>query len=404
VLKAFVLTHFKTPATTEEAVQIARSLSDRTPPTQSVEILRLLSAVWAECGPEHKDEVTKLWERAVKAQPQNEDLAREWFWSTVRSLEWRGAQKAAMNLQKTHTKRREYWFWAVISSLLLHNSLPADSPERKLFGTLAYRMIDKARNDTPADTMVIPARAIQTSQEVNLLLELLPDVCPGDASKEALDVLNSKNLGVDSTVGSGDWWGLARRRLDLLEKTKDWRTLFDTCMALLPKPEDKAVEAKESAEEADGVGESAKKEAEGVQQGRGDDWRVWDGFVTAAGKLYDDGDKSVAKESLQKILEHRKALPTGSTRHGDLALVKFASLFHDKNDGPEGTPTLLEALQEYFVNTGNKSCCFEDIQNYLEMLEEVEKKDFLKYVEGAVAELPEGTEVSTRAASNPWDH
>ena len=70
--------------------------------------------------PDGKEEVTKLWERAVKAQPQNEDLAREWFWGTVRAMDWRNAQKAAMNLQKTYTKRREYWFWAVISCLLLH--------------------------------------------------------------------------------------------------------------------------------------------------------------------------------------------------------------------------------------------------------------------------------------------
>ncbi|KAF8539658.1 N-acetyltransferase B complex non catalytic subunit-domain-containing protein [Trichophaea hybrida] len=389
-LKAFVLTHIATPATTDEATQIARSLSDRTPPTQSVDVLRLLSRVWSNLGPSQADEVTKLWERAVKSQPQNEDLAREWFWGTVRTLDWRGAQKAAMNLQKSYTKRREYWFWAVVSSLLLHNSLPVDSPERKLFGTLAYRMIDKARNDTPADTTVTPARAIQTSQEVSLLLELLSYVSPGDANKEALDVLNSKNLGVDSTIGGGDWWGLARKRLDLLESAGDWRSLFETCKTLLPKPQNAA--------ETNGNGETMKDdekksdEKPEAVQGRGDDWRVWDGFVLAAGKLYDDGDKAVAKESLEKILKHRKALPTGSSRHGDLALVKFSSLFHDKNDGPEGTPTLLEAVEDYFVNTGNKSCCFEDIQVYLEMLEGSEKKDFLKYVEGKVEKLPEESE------------
>ena len=384
-----------TSATTEEAVQIAHLLSDQTPPTMSTEVLRLLGRVWSNLGPEHADEVTKLWERAVKAQPQLEDLAREWFWGTVRNLDWRGAQKAAMNLQKTYTKRREYWFWAVVSSLLLHNSLPEDSSERKLFGTLAYRMILKARNDTPVDTTVIPARAIHTSQEVNLLLELLPYVAPGDASKEALEVLNSKNLGVDSTVGSGDWWGLARKRIDLLESTKDWRALYETCRDLLPKSE---VAAELNGEEAEGQKKDEKSE------GRGDDWRVWDGFVTAAGKLYDDGDKTIAKESLDKILEHRKFLPVGSTRHGDLALVKFANQFHDKNDGPEGTPTLLESVQDYFVNTCNKTCCFEDIQTYLELLEDSEKQDFLKFVEAKVEKLPDSNEVCAGRFSYSWDN
>lgn len=249
-------------------------------------------------------------------------------------------------------------------------------------------MMLKARNETPVDATVIPPRAIHTSQEVNLLLELLPYVSPDDASKEALEVLNSKNLGVDSAIGSGDWWGLARKRLDLFESTKNWRALFEACNDLLPKSM-AAVTSNGDAEK----GEEKKDDKSESAQGRGDDWRVWDGFVTASGKLYDEGDKSIAKESLEKILNHRKFLPTGATRHGDLALVKFASIFHDKNDGPEGTPTLLEAVQDYFVNTGNKSCCFEDMQTYLELLEKSEKQDYLKFVEGKVEKLPESNEV-----------
>lgn len=66
------------------------------------------------------EEITKIWEKAVKTQPQNEDLSREWFWATLRAFDWAGAQKAAMSLQKTFTKRREYWFWAVAATLLLH--------------------------------------------------------------------------------------------------------------------------------------------------------------------------------------------------------------------------------------------------------------------------------------------
>lgn len=119
-LKSFILTHIKTPASVDEATQIARSLSDTTPPAQSVEVVRLLSRVWTNLGPSHAEDRSKLWERAVKSQPQNEELARQWFWGTVRALDWRAAQKAAMTLQKSYTKRREYWFWAVVSSLMLH--------------------------------------------------------------------------------------------------------------------------------------------------------------------------------------------------------------------------------------------------------------------------------------------
>lgn len=246
-------------------------------------------------------------------------------------------------------------------------------------------MIDKARNDTPADTTVIPARAIQTSQEVNLMLELIPYVAPDEADKLCLEVLNSKNLGVDSTVGAGDWWGLARKRLDLLEKTEDWKTLYDSCKALLPKSD--------TADSSKSEGANGESQAKQEITGRGDDWRVWKGFVQAAGKLYDAGDKSVSSEALEQIIKHRKIAAAGSSRNGDLALVKFAAFFHDKNDGPDGTPTLEEAIEEYFDRICTKNCCFEDLQEYLELLEDVETRDFLKHVENKVASMPTENEV-----------
>lgn len=65
-------------------------------------------------------EITKIWENAVKAQPKNEDIAKEWFWATLRAFDWEGAQKAAMGLQKSFQKRRNYYFWAVAACLLAH--------------------------------------------------------------------------------------------------------------------------------------------------------------------------------------------------------------------------------------------------------------------------------------------
>lgn len=118
--------------------------------------------------------------------------------------------------------------------------------DKKLFGQLAYRMISKSRTDTPTDTTVVPHRAIQTSQEVGLYLEVLPYVAPDSATatKEALELLGSSNLGVDSKIGSGDWWGLVRRQLDLLEESGNWMEVWKACEGLLHGVE---VKAKESA-------------------------------------------------------------------------------------------------------------------------------------------------------------
>lgn len=262
-------------------------------------------------------------------------------------------------------------------------------------------MISKSRIDTPQDTTVVPPRAIQTSQEVNLFLEVLPYVAPdtATATKEALELLSSPNLGVDSKIGSGDWWGLARRRLDLLEESGDWNQVWKECEELLHGVETKAKEERENGtpekkEETVVAETDGTAAAEGEEtKGRGDDWRVWEGFVKSAGELYNQENKSHGTKALEVILSHRATAAPGTSRNADLALVKFASLFHDHHEGPEGTPTLLEACKEYFTKTGTKSCCFEDLQNYLEMLETSEKAEFLAFVANHVAEMDKDDEV-----------
>lgn len=247
---------------------------------------------------------------------------------------------------------------------------------------------------------MVPPRAIQTSQEVNLYLEVLPYVAPdtATATKEALELLSSPNLGVDSKIGSGDWWGLTRRRLDLLEESGDWNQVWKECEELLRGIEAKA---KEKVNGEVGTDETAVAKTDSTTpaaggeetKGRGDDWRVWEGFVKSAGELYNQENKSHGTKALEVILSHRITATAGSVRNADLALVKFASLFHDHHEGPEGTPTLLEACKEYFTRTGTKSCCFEDLQNYLEMLETSEKAEFLAFVENQVTDMDMDDEV-----------
>ncbi|CAZ79814.1 unnamed protein product [Tuber melanosporum] len=397
-LKAHTLTLLSTPANTSEALQLAQQLSSKTPAIDSIDCLRLLTRVWNGLGTAHTSEISQLWERAVKSRPKDEALAREWLWGTVRSLDWRGAQKAAMSLQKSFPGRREYWFWAAVTCLLLRNSLPETAPDRKLFGMLAYKMMAKSRDDTPLDTTVIPPRAMQTSQEVTLMLELLSYVAPLTANEEALELLDSKNLGVDSKIGAGDWWGLARKRLEVLEESKNWKMLWEVCRELVKdkkKKEDEAALA-ENGEKTNGEEDAivrkddAAPADEVATKGRGDDWLIWECFVKAVGELWNDGEKEPGKAALEIILAHCNA--SAAARNPNLALVKFSSVFHDEHGGPEGTPTLLEACKEYFAKTGTKSACFEDLKVYLEMLEETETEEFLKFVAERISEMSEETE------------
>lgn len=59
--------------------------------------------------------------------------------------------QAAMSLQSNFPKERKYYFWAIFLCHLI--SVDGSSPEadRKLFGTLAYRMISKAVDNVPSD-------------------------------------------------------------------------------------------------------------------------------------------------------------------------------------------------------------------------------------------------------------
>lgn len=56
-----------------------------------------------------------------------------------------------MSLQKTSPKQRRYYFWAILLGYLVANDTASSEADRKLFGTLAYRMISKAADDVPDD-------------------------------------------------------------------------------------------------------------------------------------------------------------------------------------------------------------------------------------------------------------
>lgn len=59
--------------------------------------------------------------------------------------------QAAMSLQNNFPKSRKYYFWAIFLCYLITVDPASSDSERKLFGTLAYRMISKAADSVPSD-------------------------------------------------------------------------------------------------------------------------------------------------------------------------------------------------------------------------------------------------------------
>lgn len=70
-----------------------------------------------------------------------------------------------MSLQKNFPKQRKYYFWAILLSYLVATAPASSETDRKLFGTLAYRMISKAAGD-------VPGEPVRCSIEANSLHEI----------------------------------------------------------------------------------------------------------------------------------------------------------------------------------------------------------------------------------------
>ena len=56
-----------------------------------------------------------------------------------------------MSLQKNFPRERKFYFWAIFLSHLVSSDINSSEADKKLFGTLAYRMISKAAADVPAN-------------------------------------------------------------------------------------------------------------------------------------------------------------------------------------------------------------------------------------------------------------
>jgi N-terminal acetyltransferase B complex non-catalytic subunit len=56
-----------------------------------------------------------------------------------------------MSLQINYPKDRKYYFQAIFMAYLISQDEQSTEAERKLFGTLSYRMISKAASMVPAD-------------------------------------------------------------------------------------------------------------------------------------------------------------------------------------------------------------------------------------------------------------
>ena len=125
------------------------------------------------------------------------------------------------------------------------------------------------REDQDSPDHPNPPRALQTEQDLLLLLEVY---VTQRKYAEALAILEDPRTGFFSHL-THNKWEIARYMIGLYELSASWKSEWDLCSAILVNARPDVFDNIENESTQYSFGEL------------GDDWRVWDGLVTACGKL-----------------------------------------------------------------------------------------------------------------------
>lgn len=150
---------------------------------------------------------------------------------------------------------------------------------RKVAQGFAHKLLAKAAKEVPLhnggdEDPPSPPRALKNEQDLLLLVEVYAAQLK---YWEALAVLEDPRTGYMSHL-SKNKWEIARHMIGLYELVGNWKAQWDVCSAIL-------VNARP--EIFDRVTDDSAKYDFGEL---GDDWRIWDGLVTACGQLNSDPD------------------------------------------------------------------------------------------------------------------
>ncbi|KAL4878518.1 N-acetyltransferase B complex non catalytic subunit-domain-containing protein [Aspergillus karnatakaensis] len=286
-----------------------------------------------------EETIRGIWERAAKAKPQLRDIQTRWFNLAFEGDDWKSAQKAAMSLQNNFPKKRKYYIWAIFLCYLIAADEASSDMDRKLFGTLAYRMVSKAAESVPSDLkeLLSPPRAIQSAEELLLLVKIYESQ---GRHGEIVKILDSDNLGIKSKLVQNDW-SFVGVKLSSLENAEMWTEGLSYAKELLAIP-------------------TTEEEKKALQER--DDWAVWHLLVTAAQKLNTDEATSETQKFISEFIAAQPKSRNAQLARLDLTHFSFKS-------GAVTQDELLSACQAYFDHSKNKLYCFGDLLSYLPSLE-----------------------------------
>ncbi|OAX82256.1 hypothetical protein ACJ72_03393 [Emergomyces africanus] len=350
--KAYILFSHADDIHRQRGISETLELCRMEPPVSDIEALNMLYTTLQRLD-EHAETARGIWQKAAKAKPQALDIQLRWFNLALEMGDWKTAQKAAMSLQNNFPKERKYYFWAIFMCYLIAIDPASSETDCKLFSTLAYRMISKAASSVPTDPkeLLSPARAIQTSEELFLLIKIL-DV--QGQHEEIVSLLNSKHLGIESRIAQNDW-SFVIAKLAHLENAGLWDEALSFTRELLALPD--AVE--------NGSTTAATQEK--------DDWRVWSLLLASTEKL---GNEETSRKTHDFITAYIKKQP--KSRNAQLAALDLTEQRIATKELSLGD--LLSACKEYIDRNCTKLYCFHDLCKYLIKLDRSMQDDFQVYI------------------------
>ncbi|QUC20999.1 uncharacterized protein UV8b_05240 [Ustilaginoidea virens] len=290
--------------------------------------------------------------RAVKASPKDKIAATRCLQSCLLHWDLVSAQQIAAIVDRSFSQDRDFLFWSIIITHMLAESSQCPPEKKKLYGMLALKQVERAAQLTEQAHVSnpeggAPARGVKTEEEILLLYKVVET----HGSPEDLEKL------VASPVFSpAVQLRLGRRELFLrvsqrYRKQHSWEQLCNLCHDCLSDNND--------ADEP---------------SLRACDWSVWKQYIEAAAQLKSCNPDIVSK--LQRLLlklAAAKSLKPIYKRNIHLARVAAAFLLvtNDEDDVIDGRPASLR-LQEllHYVDYHKLSAaCFEDVKEFLELLD-----------------------------------
>ncbi|KAJ5556414.1 hypothetical protein N7494_000329 [Penicillium frequentans] len=333
--KAHVLFRMADEAHHQRGIAETLEVCKAEPPINDLDTLDILFQTLQKMDG-HAETRSMLWEKAAKAKPKDLELQMRWFQSAFEDDDWKSAQKATMSLQKNFPRERAYYFWAIFCTHMLATDTKSSEMDRKLFGTLAYRMIAKAAADVPTDPdqLLSQPRAIQKSEEVMLLVKIFESQQRFD---EVVKILGSNNVGISSRILQNDKTFLASKAKSL-EAGKLWDDAITFVKELYTVPDDE--EKRKALPELD-------------------DWVIWKLLVEAVKNIDTPGTAAETQRFVESFMDFQP-----KSRNAALARLDIITSAIEKGEMTV-EDNLLPACQQYIDQHKGKLYAFSDLRRIL---------------------------------------